>query len=54
MQLGSNENVDENYGLYPLQALVRPIALRFKYHFESKRQTNRPDKVEPFILGVVL
>lgn len=32
-------------GLYPLQALIRPIALRFKYHFEGTRQTNRLDKV---------
>ena len=32
-------------GLYPIQALVQPIALRFKYHFEGTRQTNRLDKV---------
>lgn len=32
-------------GLYPLQALIRPVALRFKYHFEGTRQTNRLDKV---------
>lgn len=32
-------------GLYPLQALIRPVALRFKYHFEGSRQTNRLDKV---------
>ena len=31
--------------LYALQALVHPVALRFKYHFESDRQTNRLDKV---------
>ncbi|KAF8634467.1 hypothetical protein AX15_000908 [Amanita polypyramis BW_CC] len=33
-------------GLYPLQALVQPISLRFKYHFEGTRQTNRIDKPE--------
>lgn len=32
-------------GLYPLEALIEPIALRFKYHFEGTRQTNRLDKV---------
>lgn len=33
-------------GLYPLQTLVKPIALRFKYHFMGKRNTNRVDKPE--------
>ena len=32
-------------GLYSIQALVRPISLRFKYHFDGSRQTNRLDKV---------
>lgn len=35
----------ETEGLYAIQALVQPIALRFKYHFEGTRQTNRLDKV---------
>jgi hypothetical protein len=35
----------EKAGLYPLQALVTPVALRFKYHFDGSRQTNRMDKV---------
>lgn len=35
----------EKDGLYPIQALVQPVALRFKYHFEGTRQTNRLDKV---------
>jgi RAD50-interacting protein 1 len=35
----------ETDGLYPLQALLQPISLRFKYHFEGTRQTNRLDKV---------
>lgn len=32
-------------GLYPLQAMVGPVALRFKYHFQGSRNTNRVDKV---------
>jgi RAD50-interacting protein 1 len=35
----------EKDGLYPLQALVQPLSLRFKYHFDGTRQTNRLDKV---------
>jgi len=35
----------EKDGLYPIQALVQPVSLRFKYHFEGTRQTNRADKV---------
>lgn len=35
----------EREGLYPFQALVQPIALRFKYHFEGSRQTNKLEKV---------
>lgn len=33
-------------GLYPLQALVEPINLRFRYHFMGSRSTNRADKPE--------
>ncbi|KAK8869829.1 hypothetical protein IAR55_000397 [Kwoniella newhampshirensis] len=33
-------------GLYPLQAMVQPIALRFKYHFQGSKGTNRVDKPE--------
>ncbi|EJT98224.1 hypothetical protein DACRYDRAFT_71286 [Dacryopinax primogenitus] len=43
-------------GLYPLQALVRPIAQRFKFHFEGSRPTNRLDKPEWYfqhMLGVI-
>jgi len=35
----------EKDGLYPIQALIQPVSLRFKYHFEGARQTNRVDKV---------
>ena len=37
--------LNEKEGLYPLQALILPISLRFKYHFEGSRQTNKLDKV---------
>ncbi|BEI99788.1 hypothetical protein CcaverHIS631_0408310 [Cutaneotrichosporon cavernicola] len=33
-------------GLYPIQALVKPIELRFRYHFMGRRDTNRVDKPE--------
>jgi hypothetical protein len=36
---------DDIDSLYPLQALVQPIALRFKYHFDGSRQTNKLEKV---------
>lgn len=36
---------DNKPGLYPLQALVVPIAARFKFHFDGERPTNRLDKV---------
>ncbi|KZT06301.1 uncharacterized protein LAESUDRAFT_653786 [Laetiporus sulphureus 93-53] len=40
-------------GLYPIQALVQPISLRFKYHFEGERQTNRLDKPEWYFTHVL-
>ncbi|KAJ7102352.1 TIP-1 family-domain-containing protein [Mycena belliarum] len=43
----------EKDGLYPLQALIQPISLRFKYHFEGTRQTNRPDKPEWYFTHVL-
>lgn len=50
VHLGSGQQIRkdkglETEGLYAIQALVQPIALRFKYHFEGTRQTNRLDKV---------
>ncbi|KDQ20405.1 hypothetical protein BOTBODRAFT_183196 [Botryobasidium botryosum FD-172 SS1] len=43
----------EKDGLYPLQTLVQPIALRFKYHFEGKRETNRLDKPEWYFTNIL-
>ncbi|WWC90049.1 uncharacterized protein L201_004981 [Kwoniella dendrophila CBS 6074] len=33
-------------GLYPIQAMIKPIELRFQYHFMGKKGTNRVDKPE--------
>ena len=32
--------------LLPLEVMVHPLALRFRYHFEGDKQTNRLDKVQ--------
>lgn len=40
-------------GLYPLQTLLEPITLRFRYHFDGKRQTNRLDKPEWYLTHVL-
>ncbi|KAG6891065.1 hypothetical protein C0995_014154 [Termitomyces sp. Mi166 len=57
---GEKNHVDETAhipakrnGLYPLQALVHPIALRFQYHFDGTRQTNRLDKPEWYFTHVL-
>nr|GAT43660.1 predicted protein [Mycena chlorophos] len=42
----------EKDGLYAFQALVQPVSLRFKYHFEGTRQTNRIDKPEWYFTHV--
>ena len=31
--------------LLPLEVMVKPLELRFKYHFEGDKPTNRKDKV---------
>ncbi|KAG2023112.1 RINT-1 family protein, variant 2 [Coprinopsis cinerea AmutBmut pab1-1] len=43
----------EGGGLYPIEALVHPIALRFKYHFDGTRQTNRLDKPEWYFTHIL-
>ncbi|KAJ7124750.1 TIP-1 family-domain-containing protein [Mycena crocata] len=43
----------EKDGLYPIQALIQPVSLRFKYHFEGTRQTNRLDKPEWYFTHVL-
>ncbi|KAJ3570874.1 hypothetical protein NP233_g4116 [Leucocoprinus birnbaumii] len=49
---GASPRTEKN-GLYPLQALVLPVSLRFKYHFEGTRQTNRLDKPEWYFTHVL-
>ncbi|OCH88619.1 RINT-1 family protein [Obba rivulosa] len=46
------ENESES-NMFPIQALVRPIALRFKYHFDGTRQTNRLDKPEWYFTHIL-
>ncbi|KAE8382602.1 TIP-1 family-domain-containing protein [Aspergillus bertholletiae] len=38
--------------LLPLEVMVHPLELRFKYHFSGDRQTNRLDKPEYFLAHV--
>jgi hypothetical protein len=45
MPRGEQLGVPRAEGLYSIQALVHPIALRFKFHFEGQRPTNQLDKV---------
>lgn len=43
----SEEKSEEELGhLYAFEALVRPVSLRFRYHFQTDRPTNRLDKPE--------
>ncbi|VDB92161.1 unnamed protein product [Peniophora sp. CBMAI 1063] len=44
---------DSAPGLYALQALVQPVALRFKYHFEGTRATNKLDKPEWYFTHIL-
>ncbi|CUS14102.1 unnamed protein product [Tuber aestivum] len=39
----------EDNPLLPMEVLVKPLELRFRYHFEGDRQTNRIDKPEWFL-----
>ena len=38
-------STEEKLVLLPLEVMVKPLELRFKYHFKGDRQTNRLDKV---------
>ncbi|KAL4068308.1 TIP-1 family-domain-containing protein [Scleroderma yunnanense] len=38
--------------LDPLEALVQPVALRFKYHFDGERETNQLDKPEWYLTHI--
>ncbi|QRW00303.1 RINT-1 family protein [Ceratobasidium sp. AG-Ba] len=43
----------ERDGLYALEALVHPVALRFKFHFDGTRPTNRLDKPEWYFTHIL-
>ncbi|KAF9065415.1 TIP-1 family-domain-containing protein [Rhodocollybia butyracea] len=49
----SSDSRSEKDGIYPLEVMVQPVALRFKYHFEGTRQTNRLDKPEWYFTHVL-
>ena len=44
---------EDSIVLLPLEVMVKPLELRFRYHFEGDRPTNRPDKPEYFLSHVV-
>ncbi|GAA96748.1 uncharacterized protein L969DRAFT_97097 [Mixia osmundae IAM 14324] len=37
----------------PIRAMIQPLELRFRYHFDGKRQTNRLDKPEWYFAHVL-
>ncbi|OCL09950.1 hypothetical protein AOQ84DRAFT_254038, partial [Glonium stellatum] len=39
--------------LFPLEVLVQPLEMRFRYHFEGDRPTNRLDKPEYFLSHII-
>lgn len=49
---GSNAKEDAIV-LLPLEVMVKPLELRFQYHFDGDRPTNRLDKPEYFLSHVV-
>ena len=44
-ELKANDGSSDPVVLLPLEVMVKPLELRFKYHFEGKRPTNKIDKV---------
>lgn len=44
---------EEALVLLPLEVMVKPLELRFRYHFEGDRPTNKLDKPEYFLSHVV-
>ena len=44
-QSAENVSREEPLVILPLEVMARPLELRFKYHFEGEKQTNRLDKV---------
>jgi len=44
---------NEKDGLYAIEALALPVSLRFKYHYDSNRDTNRLDKPEWYLTYIL-
>ncbi|KAI5820175.1 TIP-1 family-domain-containing protein [Pyronema omphalodes] len=42
-------DLPKEQALLPFEVLVKPLALRFRYHFEGDKPTNRADKPEWFL-----
>ena len=49
---GASSKVKLPAVLFPLQVLVQPLEMRFRYHFESDKPTNRIDRPEYFLTHV--
>ncbi|KAI9872535.1 MAG: hypothetical protein M1830_001510, partial [Pleopsidium flavum] len=59
-ELRSRENQETGYSrdeeplvLLPLEVMVKPLELRFRYHFDGDRPTNRADKPEYFLSHII-
>ncbi|KAH0566371.1 hypothetical protein GP486_000229 [Trichoglossum hirsutum] len=50
---GGDRDWKEPFVLLPLEMMVKPLELRFKYHFDGNKPTNRIDKPEYFLSHVV-
>lgn len=46
-------NTEESVVLLPLEVIVQPLEMRFKYHFDGDRPTNRLEKPEYFLSHVI-
>ncbi|KAF2175042.1 hypothetical protein K469DRAFT_703365 [Zopfia rhizophila CBS 207.26] len=49
---GSGNKIKLPAVLFPLEVLVQPLEMRFRYHFEGDKPTNRIDKPEYFLSHV--
>ncbi|TFY64757.1 hypothetical protein EVG20_g5839, partial [Dentipellis fragilis] len=49
----SDAKPKDHDSLYAIQALVQPVSLRFKYHFDGERPTNRLDKPEWYFTHIL-
>lgn len=46
---GSGDKIKLPVVLFPLEVLVQPLEMRFRYHFEGDKPTNRIDRPEYFL-----